>query len=122
MSRTYKDKPWKFKNPEAYSWTWGTEKIPYEKTVLDWRTGEPKTITGYWYKEIPGMKSKKKKDLDCEWHWMSSTPSEWTRTMMNRPQRREYHLLEHEAVKTPLDSLEEFDIPDYKKKPHIYYY
>lgn len=122
MSRTYKDKPWKFKNPEAYDYNWGCEKIPYEKEYTHYRSGEVFNITSYWVKPIAGAKTKKRKTVDCDWHWMSSTPSWWTRMMMNRPQRREVHLWEHTATHTPLDELEELDTPPSGKKPHIYYW
>jgi len=122
MSRTYKDKPWKFKNPEAYDYTWGAEKIPYEYQYQPWGTEEPVTVTRYWYKPIPGAKTKKKKHVDCDWHWLQSTPSWWTRMMMNRPQRRESRLWEHDAERISLDSLEELDYPLVGKKPHIYYW
>jgi len=121
MSRTYKDKPWKFKNPEAYDYTFGCEKVTYERETKNWRTGEPIVVQSYFYRELPGVKAKKKKRLDTEWHWMT-TPSWWTRMTMNRPQRREAHLWEHEVVRTSLEDLEELDKPNVSHKPHNYYW
>ena len=80
MSRTAKDKPYKFSNTESIS--------------------------------------KKKRELDTEYHWMS-TPGWWTRLMMNKPQRRSEHLLERKALVSDIDN---FDIPDTGKKPHVYYW
>lgn len=122
MSRTYKDKPWKYKNPEAYDLNWGSEKIPYPYEYQRWGGEDTVTVTRYWYKQLPGVKTKKKKSVDCEWHWLGSTPSRWTRMTMNRPQRRQNHLWEHTATHTPIDELEELDKPNVSRKPHIYYY
>lgn len=121
MSRTYKDKPAKFRFPEKYDIYFGCETVPYTSTYKSYRTGEEIEYTRYWHRDLPGAKAKKRKEKDYEWHWMS-TPSWWTRMTMNRPTRRTYHLLEHEAARTPVEKLEELDIPDLKKKPHIYYY
>lgn len=122
MSRTYKDKPWKVKNPEAADWRFGREKVPYERTGTDIYTGEPRQITSYWFRELPGVKTKKKKHVDCDWHWMQSTPSWWTRLTMNRPQRREAHLWEWEVAHTHPDHIDELDVPNVSHKPHCYYY
>lgn len=108
MSRTHKDVPPHHRKPrEIYDWNWDVEKI-------NLGPGYPL----FWYKQLPSTKTKKRKEVDCEWHWMS-TPSWWTRITMNRPQRRFYHLLEHKAL---MSDLEDFDFPDLKKKPHIYYW
>lgn len=122
MSRTYKDKPAKFRFPEAYDWRWSCEKVPYDYTYSPYGTGDPVTVTRYVYRELPGVKTKKRREVDSEWHWMGSTPSWWTRLTMNRPQRREAHLWEHEVSRTPVDNLEEVDKPNTSHKPHIYYY
>lgn len=121
MSRTYKDKPAKFRFPERASYDFGIEVVPYTSTYKSYPTGEEVEYTRYWCRNLPGIKTKKRKELDYEWHWMS-TPSWWTRMTMNRPVRRQYHLLEHEAERTSVEDLEDLDIPDFKKKPHIYYY
>lgn len=121
MSRTYKDRPEKIRFPYAYDRTRTCEKIPYTYTYRRWGTGEVIDVTRYWYKEIAGAKPKKKKRVDTVWRWMG-TPSWWTRIMMNRPQRREAHLWEHEVTKTPIEQLEEVDKPNGSHKPHIYYW
>ena len=90
----------------------------------------------------PTTKPKKKKKLDTEWHWMS-TPSAWTRTMMNRPQRRKGKLWEKGVSKikcktemvgtypnigyVPLLSQDTEDAyneetPSVSRKPHVYYW
>ena len=121
MSRTYKDKPWKYKNPEAYDWRWGHEKVPYLSTYKNY-LGQYVEHTKYMYIPIRGIKTKKPRYQDTDWHWYESTPSWWTRLTMNRPARRYYHLLEHEAERLEQADLEDFDFPDLKKKPHNYYY
>jgi len=123
MSRTYKDRPARVRFPESYTWEFGTEKIPYETKRLSYTDpNDWVDVTRYWYKEIPGYKTKKRKDVDCEWHWIGSTPSWWTRMMMNRPQRRAAHLWEQEASHTLPEQLDELDTPNVSHKPHIYYY
>lgn len=121
MSRTYKDKPQKYKDPSACDYTWGHEKVPYDHTYHNFRTGEELTVTSYWLRDLPGVKPKRRKELDTEWHWMT-TPSWWTRMMMNRPQRRSCHLWEHQAARMDLESLEDLDTPPSGKKPHKYYW
>ena len=66
-------------------------------------------------------KPKVGKHKDNTWHWMT-TPSWWTRMMMNRPQRREAHLWENRAEHTALEDLEELDTPNVSHKPHKYYW
>lgn len=88
MSRTFKDKPSKIRFPEVYP---------------------------YW---IEVEKTKKKREEDTEWHWMS-TPSWWTRLTMNRPERRANSLLERSVL---FNDIEEFDFPNLGHKPHNYYY
>lgn len=122
MSRTYKDKPARVRFPEAYDWRWSCEKVPYDYTYSPYGVEDPVTVTRYLYRELPGVKTKKKREVDSEWHWMGSTPSWWTRMTMNRPQRREAHLWEHDVARTPLEELEEVDKPNASHKPHIYYY
>lgn len=106
MSRTEKDKNWKLKYPEIHP-SFDNIKI---------------TSDGYSIRYIqkPGVKTKKRKELDTNWHWLNSTPSWWTRLMMNRPQRRAGRVWEHQVLKQ-LD-LEDCDPPGVGHKPHIYYY
>lgn len=107
MSRTLKDKHWKLKFPE-----------------LDYRFDSVKITSNNSYSiryiQLPGIKRKKKKELDTDWHWLNSTPSWWTRLMMNRPQRRAGRVWEHTVLKE-LD-LEDCDPPGVGHKPHVYYY
>lgn len=72
----------------------------------------------YW--DEPGPK--KSRHTNTHWNWLQSTPSWWTRMMMNRPQRREAHLWEQEAAHTAIENLEELDTPNTTHKPHKYYY
>lgn len=99
MSRTYKDKPWKFKYD------------PYTKDMIP--------TEGYGYLLTKTTKTKKRKEVDTEYHWMN-TPSWWTRLRMNRPQRAAGRLWER-TVFYELD-LEDTDPPGVGKKPHIYYW
>ena len=107
MSRTYKDRPSRVKNPEREIY-WNTDWIAKSYFGGDWNRSD--------------IFSKKRKEIDTEDHWMS-TPSWWTRQFMTRPQRRKIHLWEQEFNKiTNTDMLEDEDCPDYKRKPHIYYW
>jgi len=98
MSRTYKDKPHKLKHE------------PWDKDLVhlgDW----------YWI-EGPTTKAKKRKEVDHEWHWMT-TPGWWVKMTMNKPERRAAHLLERKALTS---DIEDFEIPDFGRKPHIYFW
>lgn len=99
MSRTHKDKPMKF----VYG-SFTQDMIPTD---------------GYGYRLTKTTKTKKRKQVDTEWHWMS-TPSAWTRIMMNRPQRRAGRIWER-TIFYELD-LEDTDPTGVGKKPHIYYW
>jgi hypothetical protein len=102
VSRTYKDRPRKF-NPEP----WDIDLIKLDR---------------YTYIDSPTKKTKKRKEVDTEDHWMS-TPSWWTRLMMTRPERRSNRLLEVAVVKSiDIEDLEDFDFPDLGHKPHVYYW
>lgn len=102
MSRTYKDKPSKLRFDS------------YMKDIV--------RVEGtFKYIYLPTTKTKKRKKSDTEDHYMS-TPSIWTRLMMNKPQRREGSLWEREVVKTQLSELEELDKPNVSRKPHVYYW
>lgn len=91
MSRTYKDQPNRIRFPEVYP---------------------------YW---VECEKTKKRREVDTEWHWMS-TPGWWTRLTMNRPQRRAGKLWEQVAKLTQQQELETLDYPGVSHKPHIYYW
>ena len=107
MSRTHKDKPRRVTHPE--------EELDYSR--------EKVLVGDYFvrYVEKPGVKTKKRKQQDTEYHWMT-TPSWWTRITMNRPQRMEGHLWEKDVVKKGVDNLEEEDPPLVGHKPHVYYW
>lgn len=100
MSRTRKDKPNKLKY-EA----WDKDRVKIE---------------GFWgYIWLPTTKTKKRKEVDTEEHWMG-TPSWWTRIMMNRPMRARGKQWEKLVLKE-LD-IEDTDPPGVGKKPHVYYW
>ena len=70
-------------------------------------------------KDLP----KRKRVINDNWNWLFSTPSYWTRLMMNRPKRRACSLWEHEVELLRVEDLEDIeDCPDYGNKPHIYYW
>lgn len=100
MSRTVKDKPDKL--------LWGLYDEDYIRIEG--------TYQHIWSKTT---KTKKRKEVDTEWHWMG-TPGWWVRLYMNRPQRRAVHLWEKEVLKEA--DLEETDPINTKRKPHIYYW
>lgn len=124
MSRTNKDiKRAKLKRHYKNRWYVEHDKFTYTGYKYVWpdfntSVGEiQKTI----YLKKAGVKPKQSKVLDTEDHWMS-TPSEWTRIMMNKPQRREGSLWEREVVKCQVSDLEEVDKPSVSRKPHVYYW
>lgn len=120
MSRTYKDRPSKVNFPD-----WFREDthvgVSYTRTGRNYRTGEYGEWPSICLLKVAGVLTKKRKECDFEWHWLQSTPSWWTRCMMNRPQRRRSRVWEHEVVKYHIydDTLEP---PLLGRKPHLYYY
>lgn len=118
MSRTYKDKPYKFSNQYKEWNTQYSERIPYTAYYVDYITGEEYEKTRYFCVKQAGVLVKKKKKVNTEHHWMS-TPSAWTRLMMNRPQRRAGRVWERKVL---FEDLEETDSPGVGRKPHIYYW
>ena len=107
MSRTHKDKKWEIRFPE--------ERWDFAYTRVDF---DYKDYTIVRYLDRPGVKTKKRKTKDTEWHWMS-TPSWWTRLTMNRSQRRKGRLWERHVH---FEDIEETDPPGVSHKPHNYYY
>ena len=104
MSNTIKDKP---------------SRVLYEDLHKDQEHVGP-----FNWIHLPTTKTKKKKRVDTEWHWMS-TPSWWTRLMMNRPQRRKSKTWEQNIRKLPSlteEALLDQDFPSVSKKPHQYYW
>lgn len=106
MSRTYKDIPKKFRD-KRWDWKWVWENWYY--TRYEWGAGNCKKA---------GFFPKLKKRKDTENHWMS-TPSAWTRLMMNRPERAARRAWENKIL---YQDIEEFELPNTKRKPHIYYF
>lgn len=129
MSRTHKDRPHRVRFP--YRWDHDTITIRERvlvttSTELDWETMEFVTTDldephERWITrrlETRTTKPKRKKRKDTQDHWMS-TPSWWTRLMMNKPQRRRGHVWERKVL---LEDIEETDPPDVSHKPHVYYW
>ena len=118
MSRTYKDRPSRIRFPnwllndgyDVFEYELETPRVSYSGKVI--------THSKYSLKRA-GFLPKKSRRADSEWHWQS-TPSWWTRMHMNRPERirakREVAKIKH------MIDLEEVDVPDLKRKPHVYYY
>ena len=99
MSRTFKDRPYKVRNKE---------------------TAEYWTLRTFWGDR--NIFTKKRKEIDTEDHWMS-TPSWWVNLFMTRPQRHACRMWERNCIKaTSTDIIEDEDCPDFKKKPHKYYW
>ncbi len=99
MSRSYKDSRRKYHFKDYWTLDW----IPLE---------------GYGHRLGKTSKPKLRKEVDTEDHWMS-TPSWWTRLVMNRPQRRAGRLWERKVL---FEDIEETDSPGVSHRPHIYYY
>ena len=124
MSRTYKDVKRKHTHPED-DWDYGRECISYEanrfmfnETTGKYEANPLELVTRYTYVDKPGVFTKKRKELDTEWHWMS-TPSWWNRLMNNVPQRRKGRAWERKVI---FQDLEDTDPPVFSKKPHKYYW
>lgn len=100
MSRTHKDRPYKLQYP-----TWDADYI--------W-------LEGYGYRKGKTTIPKKKKKVDDEWHWCSSTPSWWNHLFHTKPRRRAAHIWEVNALKAI--ELEDIDKPNESNRPHKYYY
>ena len=100
MSRTLKDKP---------------SKLKFDAYMKDMIRVEG-TYKHIWTKTT---KTKKRKEVDTEDHWMG-TPGWWVKMTMNKPGRRKQHLLEKKVLK--VEDIEEFDFPEYGRKPHIYFW
>lgn len=89
-----------------------------------------KDLTEYWKQDrVPVVgfggwrltkttKPKRRKTVDTEDHWMT-TPGWWIRLKMNGPQRKLANKQTRLAVNT---DVEEVDIADCGRKPHIYFW
>lgn len=102
MARTFKDKPSKLKYD------------PYWKDRYVIRV-DYEILNRYLFAKT--TKTKKRKEVDTKWHWMT-TPSWWTRLTMNRPQRREVHTWERKALVSDIEEL----VQPSKKYKHVYYW
>jgi hypothetical protein len=100
MSRTLKDRPSKIKHEP-----WDKDRVRYWDDC------------NYMCYQLPTTKTKKRKEVDTEDHWMT-TPGWWVRLTMNRPQRREVHLWERKALFSDIEEL----IQPAKKVGHVYYW
>jgi hypothetical protein len=122
MSRTYKDSN-RVKLKRYYKDRWETEhtKYEYESEKYLWPDFNVSVglTTRIKYLKKPGVLTKKRKEVDTTDHWMT-TPGWWIRLTMNRPERREHHLLEKKVLRE-ID-IEDVDFPDLGRKPHIYYW
>ena len=61
----------------------------------------------------------KRRRTSVELHWMS-TPGQWTREMMTRPQRARVRNLTSKVMLDP--EIAEYGFFPHPKKPHIYYW
>jgi len=106
MSRTYKDLPSKLRYPE--------EEWDYRYYLV----GNRKYID---YLQYPGVLTKKKKNIDTKYHWMT-TPMWWISEMMNQPQRTKGRQWEKKVLKVDINDLDIIDYPSVSRKPHWYYW
>jgi hypothetical protein len=114
MSRTYKHTK-EAKLKRYYKERWDFEYEPYEYVYEHWfQPGTFGTYTRYIKKA--GVLTKKKKNVDSEHHWMT-TPSWWNRMQHTRPERRRV-----KVALSRVSDVEEADIPDLGRKPHIYFW
>jgi hypothetical protein len=74
---------------------------------------------GYGYRLTKTTKTKKRKEVDTEYHWMN-TPSWWVHEFMQVPQRAAGKVWEKKVLKE-ID-LEDTDPPGVSRKPHMYYW
>lgn len=122
MSRTRKDRPYRVHSPE-HQWDYGRTQYTYKADGFEYNpeTGLrdiPVVWTMYSYLQIPGAKTKKRKEQDTEYHWMS-TPSWWNHLFNNIPQRRKGRAWERKVL---VEEVDETDPPNFSKRPHRYYW
>ena len=116
MSRTYKDKPWKYLEPELTDYHFDYEKLELEK----YSNYSDRWYVSYKYIQRPGMRTKKPRHY-YERQWMT-TPMWWIRCMMTVPQRRQGRAWEHKVVSMNITDVDLADTPPNSRKPHIYYW
>ena len=130
MSRTYKDKPFRFTDeglePKDYtriayeveqicSYTYDEVSKRYKYTPLK----TPIYYTGFYTLYTKTTKPKRRRQEDITSRWYKRTPSAWTRLMMNRPMRAKGRAWERKVL---LEDINETDPPSVSRKPHIYYW
>lgn len=104
MSRTYKDKPSKLKR-ELYD----------QDFILVENYGY------YKYRLGKTTKTKKRKEVDTEDHWMT-TPSWWNNLFHTRPIRGKFRKFLHDVVRSDKERIDEMLEPSDSKSPHKYYW
>ena len=107
MSRTYKDKKEKYKNPYYVS---------FEDAYI--RIGNRRYGSLRWI-QVPGVKKKRKRHYDDAWTKYSSAPGWFTNLFMNRPLRREFRIY---LLKLDPKLLEDCDPPCHLYKKFVYYW
>lgn len=108
MARTWKDKKPKFrKEINAYSGAW-------QGFFYRWYDDCKKNIHP-WHHTRPKLR----KEQDYEDHWQT-TPAWWVRMFMTKPQRVRMNRELRAAVNAA--DLEDVDVVDLKRKPHVYYW
>ena len=108
MSRTFKDKPWKYT----------TEKLEKDASG-EMLVGITNDRRYYWHRELPGVKTKKKRNY-TEFYlgYYSRCPSWWVKEFMTVPKRAACRNWEKTRNLSNLDD----DCPDYGNKPFEYYW
>lgn len=124
MSRTYKDRPSRL----------GLDSIEREisRKIVKISVEYPHYYNGEWvttsymgtaYLDVAGVKLKKKRSyVGFSQYWYRMTPSWWTKMFMLRPARRRANNIVNQLHKFQVEDLEDVDVPDLRKKPHIYYW
>lgn len=127
MSRTYHHRPSHVRFPKP-SFDERYVRVPYVADVLRYRDQRrnvavwdtTQTRHGFFRVERPGVMPKKPRHIDTTWNWLGSTPSSWTRMMMNRPMRHRGRGWEKRVLRE--SDLENTDPPGVSRKPHHYYW
>ena len=119
MSRTYKDRPYKVRFPD-FNRDDEYEKFEYTASGTNWQD-VPYEHNTYFSLKRAGILAKKPRRKDTEWHWQG-TPSWWTYTFMTRPERTRANRIVKQIKRIPLDRLDLVDVPNNKRKPHVYYW
>lgn len=104
MSRTYKDKP---------------SKLRFDLYMKDWILVEHEGFRKY--RQGKTTKTKKRKEVDTENHWMS-TPSWWNNLFHTRPIRGNFRAFLTNVVKSNITEIEDMLEPTDSKSPHKYFW